>query len=58
MRGLTNHAGALPRFMGMRKIYGKRKGRLGKWEGYNLLWKLAKANRAPFTLRGLSRRPR
>jgi hypothetical protein len=50
---LTAGMRALPRFIGIKKIYGKNKGRLGKWEGYNLLWKLTKANKVPFTLRRL-----
>ncbi|WVF68276.1 hypothetical protein IAT40_003041 [Kwoniella sp. CBS 6097] len=37
---------ALYQYKRMKKVYGKRKGRLGRWEGYNLLWKVAKVNKA------------
>lgn len=35
----------------MRKTYGKQRYRLGKWEGYNLLWKIAQANSGPIIAR-------
>lgn len=36
--------GALPNYKNMKRVYGKQKGRLGRMEGFNLLWKLAKVN--------------
>ncbi|WVR08055.1 hypothetical protein IAU60_005101 [Kwoniella sp. DSM 27419] len=30
----------------MKAVYGRPKGRFGRWEGFNLLWKLAKVNKA------------
>ncbi|CAK9783969.1 P-loop containing nucleoside triphosphate hydrolase protein [Cutaneotrichosporon oleaginosum] len=36
---------ALPNFIEFKAEYGKRATRFGKWEGYNLLWKLAKVNK-------------
>jgi ABC-type multidrug transport system fused ATPase/permease subunit len=36
---------ALPNYIKFKAEYGKRATRFGKWEGYNLLWKLAKVNK-------------
>ncbi|BEI79510.1 hypothetical protein CcaverHIS002_0100390 [Cutaneotrichosporon cavernicola] len=36
---------ALPNYIKFKAAYGKRSYRLGKWEGYNLLWTLAKVNK-------------
>ncbi|WVQ95827.1 hypothetical protein IAU59_002926 [Kwoniella sp. CBS 9459] len=37
---------ALYQYKRMKKVYGRQKGRLGRWEGYNLLWKVAIVNKA------------
>lgn len=39
--------------MKIKGIYGKQRKRLGKMEGFNLLIKLAKANKGPFIAREL-----
>ncbi|GMK55034.1 hypothetical protein CspeluHIS016_0200900 [Cutaneotrichosporon spelunceum] len=36
---------ALPNYIKFKAAYGKHSQRLGKWEGYNLLWQLAKVNK-------------
>ena len=48
---LTKPPGALPRYRKMRKVYGRANGRFGKGEGFNLLWKLARANSGALTAR-------
>ncbi|EKD03427.1 hypothetical protein A1Q2_02282 [Trichosporon asahii var. asahii CBS 8904] len=35
---------AFPNYLAFKKVYGRRRSRLGKWEGYNLLLQLAKVN--------------
>jgi hypothetical protein len=37
--------------MRIKAIYGKQKKRLGRMEGFNLLFKIAKANKGPFIAR-------
>lgn len=47
----TDFSGALPHYMRIKGIYGKQKKRLGRMEGFNLLIKIAKANKGPFIAR-------
>lgn len=42
---LPAHLRALVNYLVFKKEYGHPTNRLGKWEGYNLLWKLAKVNK-------------
>lgn len=42
---------ALPQYEKMRRIYGRNKGRLGRMEGFNLLLKVAKANKSAIIAR-------
>ena len=44
-------SGSLPKYIGIKNIYGKQRKRLGRKEGFNLLIKLAKANKGPLIAR-------
>jgi ABC-type multidrug transport system fused ATPase/permease subunit len=44
---------ALPNFLHMKRVYGRRRSRLGKMEGFNLLIKLAKVNAGLLTAQTL-----
>ncbi|KAL1411123.1 hypothetical protein Q8F55_002073 [Vanrija albida] len=39
---------ALPNYLQIKKVYGRRRTRLGKWEGFNLLYKLLVVNKGLF----------
>ncbi|EIW71535.1 hypothetical protein TREMEDRAFT_42903 [Tremella mesenterica DSM 1558] len=50
---LTSDMRTLPNYTAMKKEYGQRSRRLGNWEGFNLLWQLAKVNKGTLIAQSL-----